>query len=186
MSKVAAGAAVGIAVAAALGAVVATFLVGGRLAEPTVVADPHQAGLRTGAGRMAAARDEEKTGPARCAISAGPCEARMAEAGATVTLEIEPRPVRALADLTFTVRARRGALPLGGADGEIALSMPGMYMGENRVRLASLGGGVYRGKGVIVRCPSGHRSWSAEVILRPREPATAAPLRAAFALELAE
>jgi hypothetical protein len=59
-------------------------------------------------------------------------------------------------------------------------------MGENRVALRDLGGGRYRGQGVVVRCPSGRRAWTAEVTLRPREPAGASPLRATFSFETAE
>jgi hypothetical protein len=183
VSKLATAAVVGIAVAAAVGAVAATFLVGARLAEPTVVPDPYQAGLRYDADRRKGAAETGRA--ASCAISAGRCEARADEAGTTVTLEIEPRPVRAMADLTFTVGARRGAVPVGDAEAELALSMPGMYMGENRVRLSPRGGGLFQGRGVIVRCPSGGRTWSAEVTLRPREPA-AAPVGATFTFELAE
>ncbi|HSB20061.1 MAG TPA: hypothetical protein VLD85_08645 [Anaeromyxobacteraceae bacterium] len=182
MTRLATAAVVGVAVAAGAGAVIATFVVGGRLAEPTVVPDPYQAGLRYDADRAQGVPAPEGAAP-RCAISAGRCEAR--EDGTTVTLEIEPRPVRAMADLTFTVGVRRGAAPVGDAEAEVALSMPGMYMGENRIRLSHRGGGLFRGQGVIVRCPSGRRTWSAEVTLRPREPA-AAPVRATFTFELAE
>jgi hypothetical protein len=183
VTKLATAAVVGVAVAAGAGAVIATFVVGGRLAEPTVVPDPYQAGLRYDADRGKGAPAPERAAASRCAISAGRCEAQ--EEGTTVTLEIEPRPVRAMADLTFTVGARRGGAPVGDAEAEIALSMPGMYMGENRIRLSHRGGGLFRGQGVIVRCPSGRRTWSAEVTLRPREPA-AAPVRATFTFELAE
>jgi nitrogen fixation protein FixH len=178
VSKTAFAVVLAVAVAGALGAVAANFLVGGRLFEPTVVANPYQAGLRYDADRRAA-------GEASCLASAGPCE-QAGPGDLVVRLEVDPRPVRAMADLTFSVAARRGAVPVGDAEAEIALAMPGMYMGENRVRLASLGDGRYQGKGVIVRCPSGGRIWSAEVTLRRREPATAAPLRALFAIELAD
>jgi hypothetical protein len=58
-----------------------------------------------------------------------------------------------------------------------------MYMGENRLALASIGGGRFRGRGVIVRCPSGGRAWSAEA--RVETPASGAPLRATFTFEVA-
>ncbi len=53
-----------------------------------------------------------------------------------------------------------------GADVRISLSMPGMYMGENVVRLAPQAAGVYQGTGVIVRCPSGKTTWQAAVSVR--------------------
>jgi len=168
-----------VAALGALGAVAANLVVGRRLFERTVVENPYEVGLRYDADQKGAARPD-------CAISAGPCERPVAGSEARITLEITPRPVRAMADLDFAVRARRGAAPAGESEGEIAITMPGMYMGENRVRLARLGDGSFRGKGLIVRCPSGRRAWSAEVTLRQREPSTAAPLRATFTFELDE
>ena len=58
-----------------------------------------------------------------------------------------------------------------------------MYMGENRVRLAALGGGRYQGRGVLVRCPSGRRGWVAEVEVPS---AGGPPLRATFTFEASE
>lgn len=77
-----------------------------------------------------------------------------------VILEVEPRPVRAMTDLRFTVR-----LPgYGGtAAPSIDLSMPGMRMPPNRVDLEKGADGAYRGTGVIVRCRSGRRTWQATV-----------------------
>jgi len=77
-----------------------------------------------------------------------------------VILEVEPRPVRAMRDLRFT-------LLLPGYEGNgaprIDLSMPGMRMPPNRVDLIRGESGVYRGTGVIVRCRSGKRTWQASV-----------------------
>jgi hypothetical protein len=42
-----------------------------------------------------------------------------------------------------------------------------MYMGENVVRLAPAGEGRWRGRGVIVKCPSGRRAWRATVRVPP-------------------
>jgi hypothetical protein len=41
--------------------------------------------------------------------------------------------------------------------------MPGMKMGPNRVLLKLTDQGFYEGKGVIVRCPSGRRTWFANI-----------------------
>ncbi len=169
--------AIALVIAVGLGSVAATLWVGSRLFEEKVTPDPWQAGLHWDeAQRRAAAPD--------CDVSAGRCERVLPAEGARLTLEIEPRPVRSMKDLTFTVSARRGALAVTDADAEISLDMPGMYMGENRVRLAPLGAGVWRGRGVIVRCPSGSRTWSAQVTLRGRE--AAAPLSTTFTFDVGD
>jgi hypothetical protein len=41
--------------------------------------------------------------------------------------------------------------------------MPGMKMGPNRIQLKSAGNDTYEGRGVIVKCPSGRRTWRATV-----------------------
>jgi hypothetical protein len=47
----------------------------------------------------------------------------------------------------------------------IDLGMPGMDMGSNRVELRAVKDSVYEGQGIIVRCPSGRRTWKATVTL---------------------
>jgi hypothetical protein len=158
-----------------LGAVAATLLVGSRVFEEKVTPHPFEEGLRWDERQRRAAG-------ADCAISAGPCERGVPGSDLRITLEIEPRPVRAMADLAFAVGARRGEEPLPAAEVELSLSMPGMYMGDHRVPLAPAGPGRWRGPGVFVRCPSGGRTWSAEVVLRPPGQA---PLRATFTFDLA-
>jgi hypothetical protein len=93
-----------------------------------------------------------------CAIQSGPCTKSFADG--TLTLDITPRPVRAMHDLTFTVTFS-GVKPA--SDLVIDLSMPGMPMGPNRVVLKRAGDNTYQGTGVIVRCPSGRRTWKATV-----------------------
>jgi hypothetical protein len=41
--------------------------------------------------------------------------------------------------------------------------MPAMDMGKNRVTLKQTNSGTYEGRGVIVRCRSGRRTWKATV-----------------------
>lgn len=80
----------------------------------------------------------------------------------TITLEITPRPVTAMQDSVFKVTltgeqpSKRPYLDLG---------MPAMKMGPNRVTLKSDGKGSYTGKGIIVRCKSGRRTWFANVVI---------------------
>jgi len=79
----------------------------------------------------------------------------------TVTLDIDPKPVKAMTDLTFTV-ILSGKKP--SANPYIDLGMPGMKMGPNQVKLKEdTGENTYVGTGIIVRCPSGRRTWKAGV-----------------------
>jgi hypothetical protein len=43
--------------------------------------------------------------------------------------------------------------------------MPGMFMGKNRPALKQVSDGRFEGKGVITTCPSGKKTWQAEVIV---------------------
>jgi len=67
-------------------------------------------------------------------------------------------------DLSFRVTLD-GKLPENSDSPYIDLGMPGMNMGPNRVQLKSAGNAAYEGRGVIVRCPSGRRTWQATIIL---------------------
>jgi len=93
-----------------------------------------------------------------CDIQNGSCIKPLQSA--QVTLDIYPKPVKAMQDLTFRITVT-GSTP--GADPYIDLGMPGMNMGPNRVALKAVDTGVYEGAGVIVRCPSGRRIWYARV-----------------------
>jgi len=84
-------------------------------------------------------------------------------AGRNVTLDITPKPVRHMKELTFTVTIDPcTSLP---DTLQLDLSMPGMYMGKNRVTLAKTGECSYTGKGIIVRCMSGRTLWQATLLL---------------------
>ncbi|NTV66893.1 MAG: hypothetical protein HGB06_04290 [Chlorobaculum sp.] len=89
------------------------------------------------------------------AIHSGPC-AKQAN-GRTVTLDITPRPVRAMQPLLFRVSVE----PSGDLPPVLMLdfSMPGMYMGQNRMKLVRTASGAWEGRGVIVRCMSGKKLW---------------------------
>ena len=93
-----------------------------------------------------------------CLIQDGPCTLKIGDLG--VTLQILPRPVKAMRDLTFKVTME------GGYDrGQpyIDLNMPAMNMGRNRVLLKPDGSGGFEGRGIIVRCRSGDATWGAAV-----------------------
>jgi hypothetical protein len=94
------------------------------------------------------------------AIHSGPCTKHTA--GRTVVLEINPRPVRHMAELTFTVTVTPGTdIP---STLTLDLTMPGMYMGKNQVMLQKKRTGTWEGKGVIVRCMSGRKLWQATIV----------------------
>ncbi len=105
-----------------------------------------------------AASDQKTDASANCDIQAGACVESLG--GGTVTLEVLPRPVTAMTDLTF--RVSLGNLAVEGAPA-IDLGMPGMSMGPNHVDMEKTGEGEYTGTGVIVRCPSGRTLWQADV-----------------------
>lgn len=101
-----------------------------------------------------------KQGETNCDIHHGSCSQTVGER--TVELDISPKPVSAMADLTFRVTVTGGPLPDAPY---IDLGMPGMEMGPNRVLLKKIDEATYEGTGVIVRCPSGKRIWRAAVTL---------------------
>lgn len=109
-------------------------------------------------GAMAADRSSE--GLIHCDIQEGPCTKELA--GMTVTLDILPKPVKAMKDLQFQVTLSGGKPTTAPY---IDLGMPGMDMGPNRVELRPVKDNVYEGQGIIVRCPSGRRTWKATVTL---------------------
>ena len=106
------------------------------------------------------AGEAEKQPETECDIHKTSCAKTLP--GCTVTLDIEPKPVKAMTDLTFTV-ILSGKDPL--TNPYINLGMPGMEMGPNQVNLKSVGNNTYKGKGIIVRCPSGRRTWKAAVTI---------------------
>lgn len=120
---------------------------------------------RRGADQVAFDRRIRVAGAgAACDLGAGPCTEA---SGATrITLEAGPRPLRALAEIELAVDLASGGAPVEGAAVAVDLSMPGMFMGENRVDLRPAGNGRYVGRGVVVRCASGRRDWVAGVVAR--------------------
>ena len=95
-----------------------------------------------------------------CNVHLGPCSATLS--GAEVILDINPKPVRAMQDLTFVVTFTEGT---AATSLQLDLGMPGMQMGRNQVILKPAGKSVFSGNGVIVRCPSGRRTWKANLMV---------------------
>ena len=102
--------------------------------------------------------------PGGCDLNRGACAIEVG--GVAIRLELSPRPLRPLTELEASAELSSGGAPLDGAAVSLELSMPGMYMGDNRVALRPVGGGRYAGKAVLVRCASGRRDWVAEVAAR--------------------
>ena len=104
------------------------------------------------------AHSQEISGKPNCDINIAACKKN--SGNAEITFDITPKPVRAMRELTFTVRLKNGATP-----GKIivTLGMPDMYMGENKVVLERSAKDTYSGKGVIPKCRSGKRLWRATV-----------------------
>ena len=103
---------------------------------------------------------DSETSRVGCDVHKGPCSATLS--GAEVILEINPKPVRAMQDLTFIVTLTEGTAATSLI---LDLGMPGMKMGRNRVILKPAGKSVFSGNGVIVRCPSGRRTWKASLLV---------------------
>ena len=97
---------------------------------------------------------------ADCSIHEGACVKELE--GMRVIFDATPKPVRSMSELRFTVTVEgmKGAPEFLVLD----LSMPGMTMGRNRVKLFKSGDGRYEGVGVIVKCPSGRTLWRATVL----------------------
>ena len=97
-----------------------------------------------------------------CDVHRGACVQNLE--GSTVTLTVTPRPVKAMQDLLFQVNITGKLVEITQLP-YIDLGMPGMNMGPNRVQLESVGNDTFEGQGVIVRCPSGRRTWQATVTI---------------------
>lgn len=100
---------------------------------------------------------------ADCDPHVGPCT-KEAD-GYTVTLDISPKPVEHMKELTFDVVFSDGSPALSSDSLLLDLSMPGMEMGKNEVVLQKVGDNQYTGKGIIVKCPSGRTLWRATLLI---------------------
>ena len=115
-----------------------------------------------------------------CEINRGPCTRNVGRTGMTAALDIEPKPVSPMTRLLFRIDLKRNGLPVTDRDIALNLSMPGMYMAQNRVKLVHRGEGRYEGEGTIVRCPSGKKIWKAEVLLERPAAGEGGPPSAAY------
>ena len=106
-----------------------------------------------------AVADDQTNAMINCQIQQGPCIQLVADC--KVGLDILPKPVKAMQDLIFRVTVE-GPLHMSQPP-YIDLNMPAMDMGPNRVLLKQMTDGVFEGRGVIVRCRSGDKTWQAKL-----------------------
>jgi len=82
--------------------------------------------------------------------------------GQTIMLDIDPKPVKAMNELTFRITVTRcNSLP---KTLRLDLSMPDMQMGNNQVTLVKKNGCTWEGKGIIVKCMSGGTLWKGIIL----------------------
>lgn len=105
------------------------------------------------------ARGGERDTTVDCNANDGPCVKQMGDTD--VIFELTPRPVKAMEDLVVSVRIKGGGISTESIF--VSFDMPGMEMGPNRTDLTKVEEGLYRGKAVIVKCPSGGDTWRAMV-----------------------
>jgi hypothetical protein len=99
---------------------------------------------------------------AGCDIQRGSCRL-VTNDGTAVELDIQPKPVKAMTDLDFMITITRDGTLLKDTLISLDLSMPGMFMGRNRPVLKQVQPGRYEGKGIVTKCPSGRKTWQAEI-----------------------
>jgi hypothetical protein len=99
-----------------------------------------------------------------CDIQKGSCLKETGD-GMTVEFDVQPKPVATMSELTFIVNLTRGGFPASDASVALDLSMPGMFMGKNQPILKHAKNGRYEGKGVLVQCASGRKTWRADVTI---------------------
>ena len=100
-----------------------------------------------------------------CDFGKGACTKKTGDL--LVTLDAQPRQVKVMQEVSFTATVK-GAKEYDSL--KLDLEMVGMYMGTNEVTLVRTGPGRYSGKGIIPRCHSGKKLWSATLSL-PGQPA---------------
>jgi hypothetical protein len=107
-----------------------------------------------------------------CDLHAGECLARLAD-GATVALDIEPRPIEMLRPLQ--VRVRTEGLAVTAA--EVDFVGIDVYMGYNRTRLAPADAGRYEAQAMLPVCTEQRMTWEARVLLDTTSGTVVAPYR---------
>ncbi|WP_018139783.1 MULTISPECIES: hypothetical protein [unclassified Thioalkalivibrio] len=100
--------------------------------------------------------------PQACDLNAGPCSTALAQGG-EVRLEITPRPVPMLRELTLDLQLDAAAQTALNNPEALDLDLAGveMYMGYQRPRLEHTGDGRYRGTTTLPLCTTESMTWAA-------------------------
>ncbi|HIJ59958.1 MAG TPA: hypothetical protein HPP56_05020 [Nitrospirae bacterium] len=98
-----------------------------------------------------------------CQINKTVCVQEIGYDKIKVTFDIIPKPVEFMKELTYKITLTKNDKPITDAKITMDLTMPGMFMGTNRPVIKHIGTGVYEGKGIIPRCPSGRKIWRANI-----------------------
>lgn len=98
-----------------------------------------------------------------CDISAHPCSKTVAADGLEVVFDTASRPVTSMKELTLIFKLRERGQAVTDAVLGLDLTMPGMFMGQNRPVLSHTGNGVYTGTAIFPNCPHGGKVWKADI-----------------------
>ena len=109
------------------------------------------------------ARAENNMSRTDCTFNKGACTRHLETSDLIITLDINPKPLTAMSELQFSVMINQDIAPVRNATVTVDLTMPGMYMGENQVLLKKSKDNTYEGSGIIPVCPSGAKTWMADV-----------------------
>jgi hypothetical protein len=124
-------------------------------------------------GMLLLGNPAEAEDPPDCDPVKGDCIRKIGDK--EIILGISPAPIKAMEELVFRIVIRQSppSPSLMKSEKEemkelpeeiaVDLTMPGMYMGKNRVILKRESPGKYAGKGIIPPCASGRRLWKATV-----------------------
>lgn len=106
-----------------------------------------------------------RAAPAGCDLGSGPCGAVDAD-GRHVSAELQPRPVRTMERLRFTIRVDPALAPL--QEAQVDFTMPGMDMGVNRFTLRPEAPTQWAATAMLPICTQGGSDWRATLLLRDR------------------
>jgi hypothetical protein len=119
-----------------------------------------------------------------CRMDKGPCVKRIMPGDITAAFDIQPKPVKMMSVLFFSLSLSKGDRPMTDGDVLLSLTMPGMYMGEHRIVMSHKGGGRYEGSSVIPRCPSGKRIWKAAFVITGTNTGSSGTVSAEYTFEV--
>ncbi len=80
----------------------------------------------------------------------------------SASLDLSPKPVYAMKDIEFTLQLKP---EIPEAHIMLDLTMPAMYMGENKVEMKEISSGVFKAKSVFAECTTDDRLWNIEVMI---------------------